>query len=163
VSLRVPSDLPADLEDVVRKTIDCCFAVHVALGPGWLEAVYRRAVAVELEARQISFEVEKSIPIRYRGALLCHHRLDLFVDQRVVLELKAIDRLQALSGGTSNQLLARVPEPSRAPRQFQRPRSEAGNPPDCVVIGSSCASCLRGREAQRIKGVPGEGIRRIVL
>jgi GxxExxY protein len=58
--------------------------------------VYRRAVAVELEARQISFEVEKSIPIRYRGALLCHHRLDLLVDQRVVLELKAIDRLQAL-------------------------------------------------------------------
>jgi GxxExxY protein len=51
---------------------------------------------VELEARQISFEVEKSIPIRYRGALLCHHRLDLLVDQRVVLELKAIDRLQAL-------------------------------------------------------------------
>jgi GxxExxY protein len=96
VSLRVPSDLPADLEDVVRETIDCCFAVHVALGPGWLEAVYRRAVAVELEARQISFEVEKSIPIRYREALLCHHRLDLFVDQRVVLELKAIDRLQAL-------------------------------------------------------------------
>jgi GxxExxY protein len=96
VSLRVASNLPADLEDVVRETIDCCFAVHVALGPGWLEAVYRRAVAVELEARQISFEMEKSIPVRYRGALLCHHRLDLFVDQRVVLELKAIDRLQAL-------------------------------------------------------------------
>lgn len=96
MSLRVASNLPADLEDVVRETIDCCFAVHVALGPGWLEAVYRRAVAVELEARQISFEMEKSIPVRYRGALLCHHRLDLFVDQRVVLELKAIDRLQAL-------------------------------------------------------------------
>ncbi len=96
MSLRVPSDLPADLEDVVRETIDCCFAVHVALGPGWLEGVYLRAVSVEMAARHIPFESQKPVPVHYRETLLCHHRLDLIVDKRLVLELKATDRIHPI-------------------------------------------------------------------
>jgi GxxExxY protein len=96
VGLRVQSDLPADLEDLVRETIDSCFEVHVGLGPDWLEGVYVRAVSLELSARKIPFETEKLIPIDYRGTLLRHHRLDFFIDQRLVLELKAVERLHSI-------------------------------------------------------------------
>ena len=45
--LRVPSSLPEELEDLVHKTIGCCIAVHRALGPGLLEAIYARALGME--------------------------------------------------------------------------------------------------------------------
>jgi GxxExxY protein len=72
------------------------FDVHVELGPGWLEGVYLRAVSLELSARKIPYETEKLIPIEYRGALLCHHRLDFFIGQRLVLELKAVERIHSI-------------------------------------------------------------------
>jgi hypothetical protein len=75
VGLRVQSDLPADLEDLVRETIDSCFGVLVELGPGWLEGVYVRAVSLELSARKIPFETEKLIPIDYRARQLQRARL----------------------------------------------------------------------------------------
>jgi len=65
--------------------------VHEALGPGLNESVYARACRIELDSRGISFESEYSVPIYYRGQLLCHQRIDLFVDKRLVLELKSID------------------------------------------------------------------------
>jgi GxxExxY protein len=96
MGLRVQSNLPSELEDLVRDTIDSCFDVHVDLGPGWLEGVYLRAVCLELDARKIPYEAEKLIPIKYRGTLLCHHRLDLFIDQQLVLELKAVERIHSI-------------------------------------------------------------------
>ena len=59
--LKVHSGLPTDLEALVHDAIGCCLAVHIALGSGWLEGVYSRAVAIELTARRISFEKEKAI------------------------------------------------------------------------------------------------------
>jgi GxxExxY protein len=96
MKLQVPTQLPADLESLVRETIGSCIAVHRELGPGLLEAIYPRAVAVELEARGISFELERSIPVRYRGHLICHQRLDVFVDGRLILEIKSVERLLAI-------------------------------------------------------------------
>ncbi len=55
--------------------------------------MYSRAVCIELEARGIPFEAEKPVPIRYRGKLLCHQRIDLFVDDRLVLEIKSVERI----------------------------------------------------------------------
>jgi GxxExxY protein len=65
-TLNVPSHLPEDLESLVRITIGCCLAVHRELGPGLLEKVYPRAIALELQSRHIEFSTEKTIPIRYR-------------------------------------------------------------------------------------------------
>ena len=48
---------------------------------------------MELEARGISYESEYSVPIRYKGKLLCHQRIDLLVDQRLVLELKSVESI----------------------------------------------------------------------
>lgn len=95
-TLRVQSNLPPELENLVRDVIGCCLAVHRELGPGLLEAVYPRAIGVELETRGISFAAEKAVPIRYRGTLLCHHRLDLFIDEKIVLEIKSIDQINPI-------------------------------------------------------------------
>jgi GxxExxY protein len=94
--LKVYSPLPDALEQLAHDVIGGCVAVHQALGPGLVETIYSRAVVRELTARGIPHDVEKSIPVRYRGELLCYQRLDLFVDGRIVLELKSVDRLDSI-------------------------------------------------------------------
>jgi GxxExxY protein len=91
--LRIPSPLPDDLEQLITETIGCCIQVHRVLGPGLSESVYSRACGVELGLCGISFETELSLPIRYRGHLLCHQRVDLFVNGRLVLEVKSVECL----------------------------------------------------------------------
>jgi GxxExxY protein len=93
---RVESTLPPDLEQLVRDVIGACLAVHRELGPGMSESVYSKAVCIELRTRGIPFERERNIPIRYRGQLLCHQRLDLFVDGRLVLEIKSVDQIHSV-------------------------------------------------------------------
>lgn len=91
--LRISSPLPEDLESLVTEIIGLCIDVHRELGPGLNESVYARACRIELEARGISYESEYPVPIRYRGQLLCHQRIDLFVDGRLVLELKSVEAI----------------------------------------------------------------------
>ena len=57
------------------------------------EGVYSRAMWIELRARGIPFTSEKAVPIRYRGVLLCQQRIDLFVDDRLVLEIKSVEQI----------------------------------------------------------------------
>ncbi len=94
--LKISSPLPPDLEDVIHRTIGCCIAVHRALGPGLLEFIYSRAVAIELAAAGIPFVRERSFPVIYRGELLCRQRLDFVVDGRIVLEIKSVEQLTAV-------------------------------------------------------------------
>src|SRR5215510_9819916 len=94
--LKIVSPLAEELENLAHDVIGCCLAVHRELGPGLLESVYPRAVAMELEDRGISFEMEKPLRVNYRGRLLCHQRLDIFVDGRLVLELKSVEMLHPI-------------------------------------------------------------------
>ena len=94
--LRIQSPLPSDLEDVVHKTIGCCIEVHRILGSGLLESPYSKAAAIELTVNGIPFEREKEYLVTYRGQPLCHQRVDFVVDGRLLLELKAVDRLTAV-------------------------------------------------------------------
>jgi GxxExxY protein len=91
--LRIATSLDTATEELVHRVIGCCITVHRELGPGLVEAAYHRAVGIELETARIPFEREKPYPITYRGKPLYVHRLDLVVDARVLLELKAVDRL----------------------------------------------------------------------
>lgn len=93
---RVTSALDAETEDVVTRVIGCAIHVHSVLGPGFLETLYHDAMAIELEVRGLRFEREVFTPVRYRDRVLRGHRLDLVVAGRVVVELKAIDRLDAI-------------------------------------------------------------------
>jgi GxxExxY protein len=90
---QVPAPLPGGIDHVTSDIISACIAVHRELGPGLLETVYQRAVSIELDARGVSHDLERAVPILFKGELLGHHRLDLIVDDRVIVELKAVDRL----------------------------------------------------------------------
>ena len=90
---RVHSALSDELEQVVQRTIGCCIDVHRGLGPGLSEVVYVAACCVELEEKKIPFEREKALPVVYRGRTLCHQRVDILVSGRLVVEVKAVDRI----------------------------------------------------------------------
>jgi GxxExxY protein len=71
--------------------------VHQSLGPGFLEAVYQEALAVELEQRGVPFRREVELPVRYKGRpLKTTYRADFICFESVILELKAIAKLGAI-------------------------------------------------------------------
>ena len=91
--LRVITTLEPELEGIIHQVIGCCIVVHKALGPGLLERIYQKAVALELNAAGIPYEREKRFPVIYRGKCLFTHRVDFVVSKRLILELKAVDRI----------------------------------------------------------------------
>lgn len=82
--------------DLTDTIINAAIAVHKALGPGFLEAICEEALCIELTARGVPFERQKSIRLTYRNKPIGEHRLDLLVSGRVVVELKAIHALEAI-------------------------------------------------------------------
>ena len=91
--LTVSSQLDDEVEALIHRVIGYCIRVHRELGPGLLERIYRRAICIELQSEGVPFEVEKSFPVWYRGHLLCDQRVDIVVAGRILLEVKALDRL----------------------------------------------------------------------
>ena len=79
-----------DLSYTIRGAL---YDVYNALGPGFREATYKVAVLAELEGRGITVQCEYPIEIRYKGRPIDHYRLDMVVDDCVILELKAVDEL----------------------------------------------------------------------
>ena len=94
--LRIESPLDADTEAVITRTIGCAIAVHTALGPGFLESIYKRAMRIELEAQRLPYECERAVSVAYRGIEIRGQRVDLIVENRVVVELKAVARLDPI-------------------------------------------------------------------
>jgi len=82
--------------ELTGEFIAAAIAVHQNLGPGFLESLYEEALSIELDWLQISFERQKGVPLYYRGRRIGEHRLDLFLDNSVVIELKAIKALEAI-------------------------------------------------------------------
>lgn len=88
------SHLEPELEELITRVIGGLIEVHRHLGPGYLESIYKRAACIELALRGIPFEVEHSVPVVYKGEAILGHRLDLLVDQRLIVELKAVSHLE---------------------------------------------------------------------
>jgi GxxExxY protein len=76
------------------RILEAAVAVHKALGPGFLEGVYQRAMEVALRHREIPFQNQKEIHIFFEGEDLGIHRLDLVVGDEIVVELKAVKALE---------------------------------------------------------------------
>ena len=81
-----------DLRDseITEAIIAAAIAVHRELGPGFLESIYEQALAVEFALRGIAFVRQKPIPLFYRDHQIGEHRLDFLVEEKIVVELKAI-------------------------------------------------------------------------
>ena len=85
------------LNEITARVIGAAIEVHIALGPGLLESAYEECLSQELQLRGISFERQKPLPVKYKGARLdCGYRLDMVVEDRVILELKACDSIEEI-------------------------------------------------------------------
>jgi GxxExxY protein len=83
-----------EINDVSSQVIGAAIEVHKTLGPGLLESVYEECLCRELELRKIPFERQKDLPIDYKGVKLnAGYRLDLLVDDQLIVELKSCDSL----------------------------------------------------------------------
>jgi len=80
-------------EELTGQIIGAAVEVHKTLGPGYVEAIYENALAVELRGRNLPFQRQLSVPVMYRGSEVGLHRLDLLVADLIVVELKAIKAL----------------------------------------------------------------------
>jgi len=91
--LKVASPLSETEELVISRAMDCAFAVHRELGPGFREKIYQAAYCLEMTARGISFEREKKIDVVYKQWTIPGQQVDLVVEGLVLLELKAVPKL----------------------------------------------------------------------
>jgi GxxExxY protein len=83
--------------ELTGRIIAGAISVHRTLGPGLLESVYRKCLAWELDHAGLRFRQEVEVPLRYRGVLIqSAYRADMIVEDTVLLELKAIDRVLAV-------------------------------------------------------------------
>lgn len=81
-------------DPLTRKVIGLAIEVHRTVGPGLLESAYEECLCREFELAEIEFLRQKAIPITYKGkALECGYRLDILVESRLIIEVKAVEKL----------------------------------------------------------------------
>ena len=84
-------------ESLTEQVIGSAMEVHKALGPGLLESVYEECLCHELHLRGLRFQRQVTVPVIYKGVSLdCGYRLDLIVEDIVILELKCVERVLAI-------------------------------------------------------------------
>ena len=124
--------------EITDAIISATIAVHRERGPGFLESIYEQALAVEFALRGIAFVRQKPIPLFYRDHQIGEHRLDFLVDEKIVVELKAIDAFENVhfaivrsylkASGLADALILNF---SSMPLTIKRVRRERGfQPPD---------------------------------
>jgi GxxExxY protein len=83
--------------DLTSEIISAAICVHRELGPGLLESAYQASLCHELSLRGIAFRSQVELPVEYEGVRLdCGYRIDLVVDDRVVVELKSVEHILAV-------------------------------------------------------------------
>lgn len=90
-------DKSESFDDRSSEIIGACIEVHRHLGPGLLESVYERCLARELDLRSLPFQRQLHLPICYKGMQLdCGYRIDFVVADTILVEIKAVERLQPI-------------------------------------------------------------------
>ena len=82
-----------NFEELSKKIIGAAIEVHRALGPGFLENIYEQALKVELAEHDIHYDSQKDIKIKYLRVEVGLHRLDLLIENQIIIELKAVKEL----------------------------------------------------------------------
>lgn len=80
--------------ELTEKIIGCAMEVHKILGNGFQEVIYQRALAIEMERQELLFSREFEIPIFYKESPIGTRRADFFVDEKIMVELKAVIQLE---------------------------------------------------------------------
>lgn len=95
-SLEMKSHPPLSpgMNKITEAVIGAAIEVHRVLGPGLLESAYEECLSFELASRSLRFERQRSLPVHYKEVRLeAAYRIDLVVENQLILELKAVDRL----------------------------------------------------------------------
>jgi GxxExxY protein len=86
-----------NINELSSKIIGAAIEVHKALGPGLLESAYEECLCHELTLQGLSFDRQRSLPVEYKGKKLdCGYRLDIVVENAIILELKSCDALEPI-------------------------------------------------------------------
>lgn len=80
------------LNSIREKIIGCAIEVHKNLGPGLLESMYEQVLCYELKVKNISYQRQLPVQVKYNEISLGDYRLDLLVNEEVIVELKAVER-----------------------------------------------------------------------
>ena len=92
-----PKPIPQHLNVLSGQIVDAAVKIHIALGPGLLESAYEACMARELSMRNIKFRTQVAMPIEYEGVKLdAGFRLDMLVEDQIIVELKSIEKLMPL-------------------------------------------------------------------
>ena len=84
-----------DINGLTGQIIGSAIEVHKALGPGLLESAYEECLCHEFDLRRIPYKRQHAVPVQYKGAKLdCGYRVDLLVEDRVIVELKSVESLE---------------------------------------------------------------------
>jgi len=94
---RVYRVIPLEIETVGKKVLDAAYTIHTALGPGLLESVYEACLAYEARKNQVKVETQVALPVRYKDVFVeTGLRLDLWAEQSVIVEIKAVEKMNPL-------------------------------------------------------------------
>jgi GxxExxY protein len=89
--------MKTNINEITEKIIGAAIVVHKELDPGLLESAYEACIAYELTQNGLNFERQKGLPLSYRGVNLdCGYRIDLLVETQVVVEVKAVEKIQLI-------------------------------------------------------------------
>ena len=80
-------------DDLISQTIGCAFEVHKILGGGFLEKVYENAMIIELREKGLKAELQHNITVFYKGKNVGEYTADIVVNDKIVLELKALEKI----------------------------------------------------------------------
>lgn len=83
-----------EFDTLSNRVIGCAIEVHRHLGPGLLESTYEQCLAHELKGHEIGFQLQKPLPVLYKGIRLdCGYRVDLLIEDQLIVELKGVESL----------------------------------------------------------------------
>ena len=86
-----------EFSELSNRVIGCAIEVHRELGPGLLESTYEQCLAHELSLNRIKFNIQHPLPVNYKGIRLdCGYRVDVLVEDEIILELKSVDELKGI-------------------------------------------------------------------
>jgi GxxExxY protein len=85
-------EFPVERDPLTEKIIGCAIEVHRRLGPGLLESTYESALGVEFEFQNLRFQRQVICPVEYRQRIIGEYRIDLIVENAVILEIKSVER-----------------------------------------------------------------------
>ena len=91
------AEVKQSMNEITEKIIGAAIAVHKELGPGLLESAYETCLVYELLQSGLKVESQKSLPVSYRGVKVdCGYRIDLLVEDQIILELKSVEKLEPI-------------------------------------------------------------------